>query len=190
MRVCSQIAEACPDGSRGTERHRFEPVPGWTENMVHLRIMSKLSPAEGDLRVFWVNPSSPERMPEEPSGILRPGSSLDQNSFRFHQFRLLPAGVEWDDKKRRVDIQIVREDPSQVFEVSAEAEFVEGVPEVIPDPEAVAPAAWDEEEDGVWLAPEVPNPAAVGPKKFKVTFHEAHSGGAGGFVLTGVKEEL
>lgn len=28
----------------------------------------------------------------------------------------------------------------------------------IPDPEAAAPANWDDEEDGVWEAPLVPNP--------------------------------
>lgn len=34
----------------------------------------------------------------------------------------------------------------------------EDTPEYIPDPEASKPGDWDDEEDGEWIAPEVPNP--------------------------------
>lgn len=35
---------------------------------------------------------------------------------------------------------------------------MENEPLTIPDPEAAMPADWDEEEDGDWVAPTVPNP--------------------------------
>jgi hypothetical protein len=36
--------------------------------------------------------------------------------------------------------------------------WLDDAPEYVADPEAVKPADWDDEEDGDWEAPLVPNP--------------------------------
>jgi len=37
------------------------------------------------------------------------------------------------------------------------------------------PASWDEDEDGIWKPPKVPNPAYRGPWKRKVCLGELNS---------------
>ncbi|KAF9612882.1 hypothetical protein IFM89_004298 [Coptis chinensis] len=43
----------------------------------------------------------------------------------------------------------------------------DSIPVEIPDPKAKEPDSWDEEDDGIWKAPKVPNPTYKGPWKHK-----------------------
>ncbi|XP_074320061.1 calreticulin-3-like [Silene latifolia] len=43
----------------------------------------------------------------------------------------------------------------------------DSIPAEIPDPKAKEPDSWDEDEDGIWRAPKIPNPAYKGPWKPK-----------------------
>ncbi|WRX24096.1 Calreticulin/calnexin - like 5 [Theobroma cacao] len=44
----------------------------------------------------------------------------------------------------------------------------DSIPKEIPDPEAKELDNWDEEEDGIWKPPKIPNPKYKGPWKPKV----------------------
>ncbi|KAL8537672.1 hypothetical protein ACS0TY_012706 [Phlomoides rotata] len=46
-------------------------------------------------------------------------------------------------------------------------EGYDDIPKEIPDPEAKKPEDWDDEEDGEWTAPTIPNPEYKGPWKAK-----------------------
>ncbi len=45
----------------------------------------------------------------------------------------------------------------------AQPEGHDDIPATIADPEATQPEEWDEEEDGAWEAPQLPNPEFKGP---------------------------
>jgi calreticulin len=49
-------------------------------------------------------------------------------------------------------------------------------PETIPDPEAEQPEDWDEEDDGAWEAPQIPNPKFQGEWKAKRISNPAYKG--------------
>jgi len=49
-------------------------------------------------------------------------------------------------------------------------------PETIPDPEAEQPEDWDEEDDGAWEAPQIPNPKFQGEWKAKRIPNPAYKG--------------
>ncbi|KAL4016230.1 hypothetical protein IC575_023871 [Cucumis melo] len=57
---------------------------------------------------------------------------------------VMPA--DWDDRE-------YIEDPNDV-----KPEGYDSIPAEIPDPKAKEPDTWDEDEDGMWKAPKVPNP--------------------------------
>jgi len=67
------------------------------------------------------------------------------------------------------DAQI--DDPSDV-----KPEGYDDIPETVSDPEATRPEDWDEEEDGKWEAPTIPNPAYKGPWKAKRIPNPAYKG--------------
>ncbi|RVW70176.1 Calreticulin-3 [Vitis vinifera] len=67
--------------------------------------------------------------------------------------RTLPA--DWDDRE-------YIEDPNDV-----KPEGYDSIPAEIPDPKAKEPDNWDEEEDGLWKPPKIPNPAFKGPWRRK-----------------------
>jgi hypothetical protein len=52
---------------------------------------------------------------------------------------------------------------------SKKPEGYDSIPKEIPDPDAQKPADWDEEEEGEWSAPMIPNPDYRGPWKVKVS---------------------
>ncbi|KAL9249630.1 Calreticulin-3-like protein [Drosera capensis] len=62
---------------------------------------------------------------------------------------------DWDDRE-------YIEDPDDV-----KPEGYDSIPAEIPDPNAKEPDNWDEDEDGIWKHPKVPNPAYKGPWKRK-----------------------
>ncbi|KAK9159620.1 hypothetical protein Syun_005961 [Stephania yunnanensis] len=64
--------------------------------------------------------------------------------------------ADWDDRE-------YIEDPNDV-----KPEGYDSIPAEIPDPKAKEPDSWDEDEDGVWKPPKIPNPAYKGPWKRKV----------------------
>ncbi|XP_050945019.1 calreticulin-3-like [Cucumis melo] len=68
-------------------------------------------------------------------------------------YTLQPA--DWDDRE-------YIEDPNDV-----KPEGYDSIPAEIPDPKVKEPDTWDEDEDGMWKAPKVPNPAYKGPWKRK-----------------------
>ncbi|MQL05447.1 hypothetical protein EI015_25575, partial [Escherichia coli] len=43
----------------------------------------------------------------------------------------------------------------------------DSIPAEIPDPNAKEPNNWDEDEDGIWRSPKIPNPAYKGPWRRK-----------------------
>ncbi|KAI8032297.1 Calreticulin-3 [Camellia lanceoleosa] len=67
--------------------------------------------------------------------------------------KLHPA--DWDDRE-------YIDDPNAV-----KPEGYDSIPAEIPDPKAKKPDNWDEDEDGIWKPPKVPNPAYKGPWKRK-----------------------
>ncbi|KAJ8639377.1 hypothetical protein MRB53_016071 [Persea americana] len=62
---------------------------------------------------------------------------------------------DWDDRE-------YIEDPNDV-----KPEGYDSIPAEIPDPKAKEPDTWDEDEDGVWKPPRIPNPKYKGPWKPK-----------------------
>ncbi|KAI8556035.1 hypothetical protein RHMOL_Rhmol05G0221600 [Rhododendron molle] len=56
--------------------------------------------------------------------------------------------------------------PRKIKDVNAKKGY-DSIPAEIPDPKAKKPDNWDEDEDGIWKAPKVPNPAYKGPWKRK-----------------------
>ncbi|WJX45576.1 Calreticulin-3 [Trifolium repens] len=66
---------------------------------------------------------------------------------------LQPA--DWDDRE-------YIEDPNDV-----KPEGYDSIRAEIPDPKAKKPVDWDDEDDGLWKPPKVPNPAYKGPWKRK-----------------------
>ncbi|KAJ4748205.1 Calreticulin [Rhynchospora pubera] len=60
---------------------------------------------------------------------------------------------DWDDRE-------YIEDPDHI-----KPEGYDSIPAEIPDPKAKMPDSWDEDEDGIWKPPKVPNPAYKGPWK-------------------------
>ncbi|GAB2277173.1 Calreticulin-3, variant 2 [Dionaea muscipula] len=62
---------------------------------------------------------------------------------------------DWDDRE-------YIEDPQDV-----KPEGYDAIPAEIPDPNAKEPDNWDEDEDGIWKPPKIPNPAYKGPWKRK-----------------------
>ncbi|RYR60900.1 hypothetical protein Ahy_A04g017985 isoform B [Arachis hypogaea] len=62
---------------------------------------------------------------------------------------------DWDERE-------FIEDPDDV-----KPEGYDSIPAEIPDPNAREPENWDEEEDGIWRPPKIPNPAYKGPWKRK-----------------------
>ncbi|PHT49183.1 Calreticulin [Capsicum baccatum] len=75
------------------------------------------------------------------------------------------TGVEPADWEEREYI----DDPNQIKpEVVHSVQMgYDSIPREIPDPKAKKPDHWDEEEDGIWRPPKVPNPAYKGPRKRK-----------------------
>ena len=63
---------------------------------------------------------------------------------------------DWVDEKQIPD------------ESDVKPEGYDDIPEMIPDPEASQPDDWDEEDDGEWEAPSIPNPEWKGPWKQKM----------------------
>ncbi|WJZ88198.1 hypothetical protein VitviT2T_007523 [Vitis vinifera] len=63
--------------------------------------------------------------------------------------------ADWDDRE-------YIDDPNDVKPVGYDS-----IPAEIPDPKAKEPDDWDEEEDGLWRRPKIPNPAYKGPWKRK-----------------------
>ncbi|PHT28485.1 Calreticulin [Capsicum baccatum] len=63
--------------------------------------------------------------------------------------------IDWEERE-------YIDDPNQV-----KPEGYDSIPREIPDPKAKKPDHWDEEEDGIWRPPKVPNPAYKGPWKRK-----------------------
>lgn len=63
--------------------------------------------------------------------------------------------ADWDDRE-------YINDPNDV-----KPEGYDSIPKEIPDPKARKPADWDDEEDGIWRAKKIPNPAYKGPWKPK-----------------------
>lgn len=63
--------------------------------------------------------------------------------------------ADWDDRE-------YIDDPNDVKPVGYDS-----IPAEIPDPKAKEPDDWDEEEDGIWRRPKIPNPAYKGPWKRK-----------------------
>lgn len=55
-------------------------------------------------------------------------------------------------------------------------EGYDDIPAMIKDADAKRPEDWDEEEDGVWEAPELPNPAFKGPWAAKQISNPAYKG--------------
>ncbi|MQM09395.1 hypothetical protein Taro_042267, partial [Colocasia esculenta] len=86
--------------------------------------------------------------------ILPPRKIKDVNAKKCH---IVPASFfqpkDWDEKEY-VD------DPDHV-----KPEGYDSIPAEIPDPKAKKPDTWDEEEDGIWKPPKIPNPAYKGPWK-------------------------
>ncbi|PKA54749.1 Calreticulin-3 [Apostasia shenzhenica] len=64
--------------------------------------------------------------------------------------------ADWDDREYINDPEAVK------------PEGYDSIPAEIPDPKARRPDTWDEDEDGVWKPPKVPNPEYKGPWKPKV----------------------
>ncbi|WOL16094.1 hypothetical protein Cni_G24876 [Canna indica] len=62
---------------------------------------------------------------------------------------------DWGDREYIEDLEDVK------------PEGYESIPSEIPDPKVNKPETWDDEEDGIWKAPKVPNPAYRGPWKRK-----------------------
>uniref|UniRef100_A0A6N2KRR9 Calreticulin n=1 Tax=Salix viminalis TaxID=40686 RepID=A0A6N2KRR9_SALVM len=62
---------------------------------------------------------------------------------------------DWDDKEYIPDPE------------DKKPEGYEDIPKEIPDPDAKKPEDWDDEEDGEWTAPTIPNPEYKGPWKPK-----------------------
>ncbi|KAK4353562.1 hypothetical protein RND71_025756 [Anisodus tanguticus] len=69
--------------------------------------------------------------------------------------RKIKDPADWDDRE-------YIEDPNEV-----KPEGYDTIPREIPDPKAKKPDHWDDEEDGIWRPPKVPNPAYKGPWKRK-----------------------
>ncbi|XP_050280351.1 calreticulin-3-like [Quercus robur] len=63
--------------------------------------------------------------------------------------------ADWEDRE-------YIDDPSEV-----KPEGYDSIPKEIPDPKAKEPHNWDDEENGAWKPPKVPNPAYKGPWKPK-----------------------
>ncbi|CAL5364793.1 unnamed protein product [Camellia sinensis] len=63
--------------------------------------------------------------------------------------------ADWEDRE-------YIDDPNAV-----KPEGYDSIPAEIPDPKAKKPDNWDEDEDGIWKPPKVPNPAYKGPWKRK-----------------------
>ncbi|XP_050285484.1 calreticulin-3-like [Quercus robur] len=63
--------------------------------------------------------------------------------------------ADWEDRE-------YIDDPSEV-----KPEGYDSIPKEIPDPKAKEPDNWDDEENGAWKPPKVPNPAYKGPWKPK-----------------------
>ncbi|KAK8713359.1 hypothetical protein V6N13_148579 [Hibiscus sabdariffa] len=63
--------------------------------------------------------------------------------------------ADWDDRE-------YIEDPND-----AKPEGYDKIPAEIPDPKAKEPDDWDDEEDGIWRPPKIPNPKYKGPWKPK-----------------------
>ncbi|CAJ2629697.1 unnamed protein product [Trifolium pratense] len=87
--------------------------------------------------------------------ILRPDATysvLVDNRER-ERFRKHPAN--WDDREYIEDPNAVK--PEGYYSIPAE----------IPDPKAKEPDNWDEDGDGIWKRPKIPNPAYKGPWKRK-----------------------
>jgi calreticulin len=59
---------------------------------------------------------------------------------------------------------------------SKKPEGYDSIPKEIPDPDAQKPADWDEEEEGEWSAPMIPNPDYRGPWKVKRIRNPAYKG--------------
>ncbi|KAL5731641.1 Calreticulin-3 [Ranunculus cassubicifolius] len=64
--------------------------------------------------------------------------------------------LDWDDREYIDDLNDVK------------PEGYDSNPKEIPDPKAKEPDSWDEEDDGIWKAPRIPNPTYKGPWKRKV----------------------
>ncbi|XP_003387493.1 PREDICTED: calnexin-like [Amphimedon queenslandica] len=75
--------------------------------------------------------------------------------------------ADWDDKEKIPDPEAVKPDdwdedaPQKISDPNAVKPegWLDDGPETIPDPDASQPEDWDEEEDGVWEAPTIANPA-------------------------------
>ncbi|KAL6293905.1 hypothetical protein ACE6H2_002047 [Prunus campanulata] len=56
--------------------------------------------------------------------------------------------------------------PRKIKDVNAKKGY-DSIPSQIPDPKAKEPEDWDDEENGIWRRPKIPNPAYKGPWKPK-----------------------
>ncbi|GMP21735.1 hypothetical protein CsSME_00000044 [Camellia sinensis var. sinensis] len=85
--------------------------------------------------------------------ILPPRKIKDINAKKHSLAMSQPA--DWEDRE-------YIDDPNAV-----KPEGYDSIPAEIPDPKAKKPDNWDEDEDGIWKPPKVPNPAYKGPWKRK-----------------------
>ncbi|GJU14795.1 calreticulin-3 [Tanacetum coccineum] len=86
--------------------------------------------------------------------VLRPDAS----------YTILIDGRERDSGSMYTDWDILP--PRKVKDVTAKKGY-DSIPREIPDPKAKQPDTWDEDEDGIWRPPKIPNPAYKGPWKPK-----------------------
>mmetsp|Transcript_35604 Transcript_35604/g.72564 ORF Transcript_35604/g.72564 Transcript_35604/m.72564 type:complete len:317 (+) Transcript_35604:81-1031(+) len=157
--LCFELTDSCPDGSRGTVRHVFPPAKN--DFSVSLTLISKLD--KGLVKVFWIDPAVGDAQePGDRAETIAPGSTQHHKTFRGHRFRLLGPGAAWDDPWSRVDLTLHR-GRDQAYMLVRNATYELGLPlEVaefqVPGFRELPPPTWNEEEDGLWAPPLVPNP--------------------------------
>ena len=157
--MCFELTEACPTGIRGTTLHKFQAV-GEAQDEVSVTFYSRL-PTGNNVEIYWVDPQQDET-PGGFIGELKPGGSLAQTSYSNHQFKFIRPREKYTAKHGVSVTIVIGPEPTQRFEIHLNKSFVEDIPLKIPDPHAVAPEEWDEEEDGAWKPPMVTNPARRG----------------------------
>lgn len=117
------------------------------DNSFEVRINGEVAKAGNLLDELLFSPSfNPPKEIEDPDDV-KPEDWVDEAEIPDPEQPEKPA--DWDE-----DAPLKIRDPSAV----KPADWDEDMPAYIPDPDAEKPEDWDDEEDGEWIAVEIPNP--------------------------------